>query len=31
MFESLAESITSLLCDLSLEKATGNIDVYSDS
>ena len=26
MFESLAESINSLLCDLSLEKATGNIE-----
>lgn len=26
MFESLAESMTSLLCDLSLEKAAGNIE-----
>ena len=26
MFESLAESMTSLLCDLSLEKATGNME-----
>ena len=26
MFEALAESMTSLLCDLSLEKAAGNIE-----
>ena len=26
MFESLAESMTSLLCDLSLEKAADNIE-----